>query len=544
MVTLELPEFDLAQPLEFVDARGFKDWLKLVPMINVRQAHEDILDALTRLNQSPVLPIERLKMLELLRDPVALLQEENAKRYFGKPFPLAEAENAIWRANVKLWMAMSTGYRHCWKAALTDEVTVADHSALCGQRALRYASLALREHHLAYRAVPTERWQDLFMLYQLAQDAGIAGKIVKDSLNRQTELSSVNAAFIQALLLASANPSAMPVRQIAWTDRLLDRWSNQAGLLMAPPADVERGVLAFRLDEAGELKRHEKPPVGPTWRYVDIEPIGRSIKKRIKYLRAGESPAQLGLGEEYAAGSAEQNLINLYQEWCDLPIERGMPRRSVREDSPAAKVGLGLVPAHAVIAGKIFKQPDEPVEVRGRAISDYQLFGGQSHHLAAAQQAKETAGAPPDHEFWHIDNESALGFKLNRSEAGGRIIHNQLVAIQPRPDQAFVAGTVRWLLEGANGDITMGVRILPGVPRPVAVRATGLNTFSNRFTQALLLPTMPALHALSSLLLPPTWFKPGRIIEIHVDGQVRKVRLDQLIERGQDFERVAYQGEV
>ncbi|MBV8464983.1 MAG: hypothetical protein JO218_03465, partial [Burkholderiales bacterium] len=308
---LDLPTYDLSQALEFADARGFKDWLKLVPMINVRQAHQDVLEVLSRLNRSPVLPIERLKMLELLRDAVSLLQEENAKRYFGKPFPLADAEDTIWRGNVKLWLAMSTGYRHCWQAALADDPVIVEHKALCGQRALRYAALAIREHHMAYRAVPKERWSDLFSLYRLALDASVHNKIVKDSLNRQTELSSCTAAFLQALLLAATNPSAMPVRQIAWTDRLLDRWSNQSTMSAEVPEDVERGVLAIQLDDPGELRRYDPPPVGERWRYLDIEPIGRSIKKRIKYLRAGELPAQLGLGEEYAAASAESYLIGL-----------------------------------------------------------------------------------------------------------------------------------------------------------------------------------------------------------------------------------------
>ena len=116
MQKLELPSYNLDQPLEFTDARSFKDWLKLVPMINVRQAHADVLHTLSRLNRSPVLPIERLKMLELLRDSVALMQDENAKRYFGKPFPLAESEDAVWRDNVTLWLEMSIGYRHCWQA--------------------------------------------------------------------------------------------------------------------------------------------------------------------------------------------------------------------------------------------------------------------------------------------------------------------------------------------------------------------------------------------------------------------------------------------
>jgi len=539
---LDLPTLDLHQPLEFADARGFKEWLKLVPMINVRQAHEEVLDTLGRLNQSPVLPIERLKMMELLRDSVALLQEENAKRYFGKPFPLAEIEDGIWRTNVWLWLAMSTGYRHCWQAALENDPVVVDHKALCGQRAMRYAALAIREHHLAYRSVPQERWDDLYALYRTAVEADLCTKIVKDSLNRQTELSSCNATFLQALLLAASNPSAMPVRQIVWTDRLLDRWSNQSTLNTEPPTEAERGVLCVNLTQAGELRRQDPAPQGDAWRYVDIEPIGRSIKKRIKYLRAGESPAQLGLGEEYAAATAENYLIGLYQEWCDLPIERGMPRHTRSPDTPPADVGLGLNSAHQAVAGKAFVQPEEDLEVRGRAIADFQLFGGQAQFLV--QGAAKDNAPPPEMEQWRIDNESALGFKLSRSGPGDRCIHNQLVAVRPRPGQPMLVGTVRWLTEGDASQIVMGIRALPGVPQAVAVRATGINTFSNRFTPALLLPSMPALQALATLLLPATWYKPGRIVEVHKDGQIHKIKIDQLVERGQDFERVSFSGEL
>ncbi|GAB3263885.1 hypothetical protein [Chitinimonas naiadis] len=543
MHALELPPLDPSLPMEFADARGFKDWLKLVPMINVRQAHGEILDSLARLNVSPVLPIERLKMLELLREPVAMLQDENAKRYFGKPFPLALSEDNVWQANTQLWLAMSAGYRHCWQAAIKGDIMVADHKALVGQRALRYAALAIREHHLAYRAVPTARWADLYALYEVAQNAEVGTKIVKDSLNKQTELSSCQAAFLQALLLTAANPSSMPVRQILWTDKLLDRWSNQANILGNAPQETDRSLLALDLELPGELRRHDPQSGGEGWRYLDIDPIAKSIKKRIKYLRAGESPAQLGLGEEYAAASVENHLISLYQEWCDTPLERGMPRRASKDQDVNALLGLGLVAAHYAIGGERFSQPAEPTELRGRAIADFQLFGGQAHHLAGGSQHKDQEAAP-ELEEWRIENESALGFRLERNQPGSRFMHSQLVAVRPRPDQAYMIGTVRWLLEGAEGEIAIGVRILPGIPRAIAVRATGLNTFSNRFTQALLLPSMPALQALQSLLLPPTWYKAGRIIEVHGDGQVKKIRLDQLLERGQDFERVAFQGEL
>lgn len=543
MHALELPPFNLEQALEFADARGFKDWLKLVPMINVRQAHGEVLDALARLNVSPVLPIERLKMLELLREPVSMLQEENAKRYFGKPFPLSLNEDTVWLSNVQLWSAMSLAYRHCWQAALKQDVTVAEHCALIGQRAIRYAALAIREHHLAYRTVPNERWADLNALYQIAADAGVASKIVKDSLNKQTELSSCMASFLQGVLLAGANPSGMSVRQILWTDRLLDRWSNQTTLLVEPPHPAERGALALDFEHPGELKRYDPIPVGASWRYIDIDPVGKRIKKRIKYLRAGESPAQLGLGEEYAASTAEGFLVGLFQEWCDTPQERGMPRRQARGDAAPAMVALGLNAAHMAISGSHFTQPEEKHEIRGRAIADFQLFGGQAQHLSNTGVFKELEPVP-ELEQWAMENESAMGFRLQRSVPGGRLAHGQLVAVRPRPEQPIVTGSVRWLEEGANGEIIIGVRLLTGMPRAVAVRTTGVNSFSSRFSQALLLPAMPALNTTASLLLPTGWFKAGKIIEVHIEGQIKKARLEQLVDRGQDFERVSFQGDI
>ena len=424
---------------------------------------------------------------------------------------------------------------------------VVEHAALCGQRAIRYAALAIREHYLAYRIVSDERWQDIYALYRLAVESDMASRIVKDSLNRQTELSSCHAAFLQALLLSATNPSAMPVRQIAWTDRLLDRWSNQTSLAQELPTELDRGVLAIDLTAPASMHRHQPPPRGPQWRYLDIEPIGRSIKKRVKYLRAGESPAQLGLGEEYAAANAESYLIGLYQEWCDLPVERAMPRRVTDADVPPAQLGLSLAGAHMAVFGEAFVQPEEASQhLRGRQVDEFSLFGGQGQYHAAAQ-GKASAAATVVAvalESWRIDNESALGFKLTRADGGGRIIHNLLVGIRARPDQPVVAGTVRWLIEGESGQIMMGVRVLPGIPRAIGVRATGINAFSNRFTQALWLPGMAALQSLPTLLIPNSWFKPGRLVEVYRDGQIFKIKLVQLIERGQDFERVSFQGEL
>ena len=60
------------------------------------------------------------------------------------------------------------------------------------------------------------------------------------------------------------------------------------------------------------------------------------------------------------------------------------------------------------------------------------------------------------------------------------------------------------------------------------------------YVQALSLTAVPALNSPPTLVLPTAWYKPNRVIEVYVAAPVR-VRLTALVERGSDFERVAYE---
>ncbi len=192
----DLPTQNLQQQPAFTDARGCKDWLQLVPMINIPQAHAEISQELMKLNRAVLVPFDRLKIMETLRESVSLLQDEHAKRYLGKALPLAVQEQAIWRQNVDLWFEMSIGYHICLQAGLSGDRDLADFTALSAQRALRYAALEIREYYLAYQQVPGNLWQRLHQVYLQAEPT-CRQRTFKDSLNTQTELSSCTAAYVQ-----------------------------------------------------------------------------------------------------------------------------------------------------------------------------------------------------------------------------------------------------------------------------------------------------------------------------------------------------------
>ena len=99
---------------------------------------------------------------------------------------------------------------------------------------------------------------------------------------------------------------------------------------------------------------------------------------------------------------------------------------------------------------------------------------------------------------------------------------------------------VRWVMGAENGDLHAGVKLLPGVPSPLAARPAGLNVEAESWVPALGLTAVPALNAPASLILGPGWYKPKRVIELHAESP-SKVRLTEVMERGVDFERVAYE---
>ena len=77
-------------------------------------------------------------------------------------------------------------------------------------------------------------------------------------------------------------------------------------------------------------------------------------------------------------------------------------------------------------------------------------------------------------------------------------------------------------------------------PAAIAVRPYGLNAANERYFPALTLTEVAALKSPPTLILPAGWYKPKRVIEVFVQ-QALRVKLNELIERGTDFERVSYE---
>ncbi|GHD61331.1 hypothetical protein [Jeongeupia chitinilytica] len=521
----------LSGPLPFSDARSAKSWLQLLPLINTPIAHAELSDAIALLATSGIAPYETLKILELLREPLHVVQGALAERFLGRALPLGPDEAQARDATVALWSRLADLYGAGLDAALAGDAETAPHAALLAQRRMRYLALAARESLLSYRPIPAELWQQLFDSYQLIEANGLAEKSAKDSLLKVAGVATPQHAFVHLLLLAASAPFHFTGRQIRWLDEHLPSLAQRTPLEREAAALPGRGSLQIDFAQPGAPRRTEPRLTGDTVRELDTLQLAQALSRRIKLLRQGESPEKLGLGSQFAAAQVETLLVELYRTWCEQASERALPRHDSQRQLEAV---FGLPRQHALLGHERFALPDDgPAPLGSQDLVRLQLFGQST---VAGATGPETVTPQPG-ETWQVRNESAQGLRLSRSnDAGGRIALQQLLSVQLEGNHYL--GVVRWLQEH-DGSVEVGVRLMPGLPSAAAIRPVEL-AYSDRrgWIECLSLPAVAALRAPQSLILPVGWYRRGRLIEWWDGSTLRKMRVEALLERGVDFERM------
>jgi hypothetical protein len=521
---------------EFIDADSCKTWLEDVPLANVSAAQQQMLSQVREYNRFPTRAMTRLGVLEAIREAVHFVQIEQAKRFTNRALPMADAEVAILKQTLALWEQMRLGYMRCLEAAAMGDPAMRAQGALVCQRVLAYAGLKMFHHYRAYRQVPAAEWRALHEAYARAEELEVAEEPVKDYLNRDLHDTSPRIAYVRGLLTGLCNPNELTQRQLTFVAFLLERWASKVGLRREAP--TWRDVPPLLVDLAGEAAPERMDPndaKAGAIRYLDTDRLAKSLRNRVGLLRKGESPARLALGEDCVQPSCEQLLVFLYRQWCQLRTARGPERRRV---SDVAQICTGIAAIHYFVSGQPFRQPRGSSALSQQEQAELATFG----RVSTREDEKYSTIQGFAVEQWQLVDQSTQGLKVMRKagESGRRYAHGQLVAVRPSDAKSFLLAQVRWLMNSETGDLYAGLKLMPGLPAAMAARPAGLNAANEKFVPALSLTGVEALNAPPSLILPAGWYKPKRVIDAYVESTVR-VRLDGVLERGSDFERVAYE---
>jgi hypothetical protein len=526
----------------FLTADQCRQWMAATPLGNTVQALAHLLRQLNLLNRSNVQPAERLAILEILRKPIMQAQDEGAKRFIGKPLPLVPPEQAAFDSAHAVWQALLKGYGRCIEAEMTHAAIGNPRLALLFQRAFATLAAAQIDTYRAGFDPSSEHWLALHKLYATAENAGIGDTEVEDAVRQGKTPSSPRAVYAEVMLLHATGPHELSTRHLAWVARWSRRWARKVRIVATTPA-LDGETVPLNIDLAAGRAAGYRLVDGPNARWLDTSEVRRSLKKRLSQLEKGTPPAELQLGEDCTQPACGQVLKHVYQRWCRGGINR-RHERTATDASCAVVVGVEAIYYH--LAGEQpFRQPGyTDDEALRRERDEMATFGRIAPHSLG------TLGPQQSHrveewnvvEEWQMLDESATGIRASHplNDLLERVSQRQLVAVRPPAASAFLVGNLRWTMVTGDARLHVGIMILPGRPEAIALRAIELSGVREPYRPGFLLPAVSAVGSAASIIAPPGTFRAGRMLEL-TGGQLPRVRLTHLIDRGIDFDRVGFE---
>ena len=518
----ELPE------LAFTDAASATRWVKALPLSNVGQAYHELLSQLQALTASHIGPRDRATIAELVREPVAHLHTELARRYAGKPQPLDERETEAADQAVALWQALWIQYSVCLKPLLEGSTELQGVKAKLLQRALYVGKQLIIVHGFARRIPSAELWQELHAYYRLAEmlDCAMAG--VSDHLMPDAEGLSCYSTYSHGLLLALADPYALTVRQIELADRWLGQWARKV-FPYAKQRESEGPVIIVDLEgpHGAVLASTSAGNHSSSVRFGYPAKLATSVRGRLKRLANGTTPSQLQLGDDVSADAATVLLRHLDARWHHVPAA-GHRKRSTAIEVAAG----GTEAAYFRVGGRSFNRQD-PLGRDTDPTRYLQTVGGISDFDRRKEQAERSWPL----EKWYGVCEFREASIKHQNGGSYHWFLDQLVVV--REDAQTRLGHVSRLAVDPEGGMALSLKLWPGDPKVFAVRLVNPNGTEEAPAAALLLAESPEEPA--TLVMSPRAFVPNRIMRCDEPGPVQKFKLLHIVQRGGDFERVAFE---
>jgi hypothetical protein len=262
-------------------------------------------------------------------------------------------------------------------------------------------------------------------------------------------------------------------------------------------------------------------------RYCYPGKLATSVRGRLKRLAQGASPAELSLGHDLSTEQAVTLLSHLDAHWYQIRPAREPQRMSVQMCTG------GMPGAYFRVGGRTFDRKDPLGRMSYQNAQHLATLGALTDYDRHREEAERTL----PWERWQGRYEWREASLTRSAGTAHRWFLDQLVTL--RDDERTRLGHITRISLDADGVLAANVRLWPGNPRVMAARSL-LSAFSED-------PPIPLIELVASpeepasLLVPPRTFSAGRQLRSMNSGPERRFKLVKLLQRGADFERVAFE---
>lgn len=499
-----------------------ESWLATLSQ-DVIQSGTEIKLFLDRINRSKLNKSDRYEVMEQFRPVVKKVCNSLIAKYIHANIPLDEEHQTIAMLNIQLITALGTGYKIAAKESYENlkKYKEGDKNSQqvvnTFQRSINNLSWLLLETYRIYWPEPTRIWLDLNQIYLHAEKLSIHTAMVEKCKDMET-MFSIKQSFYRAILLAVFNPYHLHKGEVESIYARIPRWANFVHITKPNSLEDLKDNCFINMDE-------DKPPKflfdGDLQINLDhVRIISQKDLVQILNNQINDSQKSSGVGISIDGGQLElykRLLKALYPRQ-----HRSSPRIPVSEKLTVAN---NLNTCYYFINGcndfsaKI-NLPNEDI----------------SQILDNSEELEQQATT------WNQKNQSESGIAIFCPQRCSMHAHvGELVAFRTaqNADTPWQIGMIRWIKTRPNGGLEFGIYIFADSSQAVEVKAVRGESSSFKLFRAILAPNKNPMQDQVSIIVPPDLYATSTVILINLEDKVVHVILQELIEKGRDFERYA-----
>ncbi|MDP6375253.1 MAG: hypothetical protein QF921_06815 [Pseudomonadales bacterium] len=560
------PEPDL-DTLSFTDLTLIGEWVASLPVANTDQTAFSLARATDEIARLKLDFAERLDALEAIRSTVEYVctrLDQAALQSSGRDSAQAQVAQRL-QAN------LSIGYKAVVfdaASALRDNRSETPNGAKSSQASEAKESLPLAIHRaisdlsrillrtLQQYVPPTPNlWLELNQMYALAEHLELTENTVLDSANQSDEPSTINDAYLRAVLLSAARPNQLRHTQLSQVFNALELWTPRVRI------EAANDDAVFMLDLQADM--------GPLYQRLAIDlKDPRAVRSELLAFEIEAYLKEIDTEIPIPDNVTKEVLQHAMAAWG-----RMRQRAHRRLDAQGSlKVCVGFSSAHYYLSGGVefndqlsnmdalIKQEVNPFldtegpeldvvdddvwndAIRVRIPKNPNVVDPQKLLLERAPAARKDQDAANRHRIFEtsIVDISPGGYHVNwNSDKPKNLQTGELLAIREEGDPRWRIAVMRWIHQDIS-NLVAGMQLI--APRAIAVAARVVQKKGGptNFARAFLLPEIRAINQSPTLITPSLPFRKGHKVHIQRQGIQSTAQIQDDVISTQSFNQFTF----
>jgi hypothetical protein len=372
-----------------------------------------------------------------------------------------------------------------------------------------------------YTSVPASVWKHAYSIHAAAEAAGFGALAVHPSPSNKSTTTAAHE-LLRLLVFQMSLPEMMAPLQIEVAERAIQQVGSDFTLR---PAGVCDNPFCF--DPAGELPPRRADGEDPDLRYFGCGTGFDALARLHKQFASAGSAEFKAFGKDIAPHVQLAVLEHLLRFW-----------------GPEAY----LPPVRSPVKGEV------------RVVHRYAQIWQHLPDVESVTKGAAALGIAPDHdalpeapEVWCLRDAGGneVGVEIPQLK-GDWARCGELVGLSVDGGKRWWIGLIHRMHADLGENMRVEIAVLSRKPLAVALQgsraaspqsdtAPTSGSFAFFAANAILLTDVAQSNGKSSLLLPPVAWSPGRIYDAMVGGPPRSLRVLQLLKKGEDYVRVAFE---